>query len=93
VLQPVEITLDTVAHTPEENACLILDYLIRQACVRIQADACINDSPCLALWAMGREGALAKLSIRLEVVPGADGQPVWEMVICQLSPRTAVEDG
>jgi sulfate adenylyltransferase len=32
-IQP-EITLDTVAHTPEENARLILDYLLREGLVR-----------------------------------------------------------
>ncbi len=30
-----EITLDTVAHTPEENARLILDYLIQRGFVRL----------------------------------------------------------
>jgi sulfate adenylyltransferase len=29
-----ELTLDTIAHTPEENARLILDYLVRQGFVR-----------------------------------------------------------
>jgi sulfate adenylyltransferase len=32
--QHAEITLDTVAHTPEENAYLILDYLIARGFVR-----------------------------------------------------------
>jgi sulfate adenylyltransferase len=31
-----EITLDTVTYTPEENARLILDYLIHRGCVRSQ---------------------------------------------------------
>jgi sulfate adenylyltransferase len=29
-----EITLDTTAHTPEENAGLILDYLVRKGFVK-----------------------------------------------------------
>jgi sulfate adenylyltransferase len=32
--QHAELTLDTVAHTPEENARLILDYLHRQGFVQ-----------------------------------------------------------
>jgi sulfate adenylyltransferase len=32
--QHAELTLDTIAHTPEENARLILDYLERQGFVR-----------------------------------------------------------
>jgi sulfate adenylyltransferase len=43
--QYAEITLDTVAHTPEENACLILDYLIHKGFVRIQADRRLDESP------------------------------------------------
>jgi adenylylsulfate kinase-like enzyme len=31
-----EITLDTVAHTPEENAHSILDHLIQRGFVRLQ---------------------------------------------------------
>jgi sulfate adenylyltransferase len=39
-----EITLDTVAHTPEENARLILDYLIHRGFVRIQAVQRVNET-------------------------------------------------
>jgi sulfate adenylyltransferase len=34
--QHAEVTLDTVDHTPEENACLVLDYLVGQGFVRGQ---------------------------------------------------------
>jgi sulfate adenylyltransferase len=44
VPQHAEITLDTVAHTPEENARVILDYLIRQGFVRIQADQRVHET-------------------------------------------------
>jgi len=40
--------LDTVAHTPEENAHLILDYLIQRGFVRLQV-------------VPGEEGAMATL--------------------------------
>jgi sulfate adenylyltransferase len=38
-----EITLDTVSHTPEENARLILERLIRQGFVRAESDKENND--------------------------------------------------
>jgi sulfate adenylyltransferase len=44
VPQHAEITLDTVAHTREENARLILDYLIREGFVRIQAEQRVNET-------------------------------------------------
>ena len=44
VPQDAEITVDTVAHTTEENARLILDYLIREGFVRIQAEQRVNES-------------------------------------------------
>ncbi|HBY94943.1 MAG TPA: adenylyltransferase [Chloroflexi bacterium] len=37
-----EITLDTTTHTPEENARLILDYLIQGAFVRVEANGSEN---------------------------------------------------
>jgi sulfate adenylyltransferase len=43
VPQHAEITLDTMAHTPEANARLILHYLIREGFVRIQADQRVNE--------------------------------------------------
>jgi len=43
VPQHAEITLDTVAHTLEENALLILDYLIHKGFVPIQAEQRVNE--------------------------------------------------
>ena len=37
--QHPEITLNTVQHTPEENARLVLNHLIRQGFIRTQPDA------------------------------------------------------
>jgi sulfate adenylyltransferase len=42
--QHAEITVDTVAHTREENARSILDHLIREGFVRIQAQDRVNES-------------------------------------------------
>jgi sulfate adenylyltransferase len=49
--QNAEITLDTVSHTPEENARLILERLIRQGFVRAEND---NETNGLDVVAEGR---------------------------------------
>jgi sulfate adenylyltransferase len=40
-----ELTLDTVSYTPEENARLILDYLIERGFVQVdtRVEACIGE--------------------------------------------------
>jgi sulfate adenylyltransferase len=46
--QHPELTLDTTRHTPEQNACLILDYLIDKGFVRASeardANLCLQDA-------------------------------------------------
>jgi sulfate adenylyltransferase len=44
-----EITLDTVAQTPEDNARRLLDYLIRRGFVRAGArGSLLNEAACLS---------------------------------------------